>query len=463
MMRDLRSWTYASFVLPRWEPHRHKGLYPRMRHYDKLSRCGEAELQAQSQARLNELFLHAFDTVPFYRDRLTAAGYRRGDYVDAEGLRQVPLLTRRDLLDHREELWSRSYTKEELLPTTSGGTTSVPVMFYRDAASQLEKTALQWHLNGISDFKPGDAAFFLWGAHFDYAANPSWRWQMFERHVMRTVYAQTSRMDDKIFAEHLARYNDLKPHVVYGYSNPIAEFCNYLERVNAKFHRPKTVICTAEMLAPEQRKYIESILGCKVFIHYGSRELGMTSSECGKQRMHYVPTATHFEMLPVADAEEGVCELICTDLINRGMPLIRYKINDCVMVDKGSCDCGLSYPLLGQIIGRAGDMVYMPDGRKVSSIAMSNLAIRVMKDSPGMTDVQFIQTELGGMTLRFVASPQFSNEYLVALEPKLREYCHPGLRWSFERVSEIPRERSGKMRTTICNLPRKQVEAETAR
>ncbi len=444
------------------EPHRNRGMVGQKRRYDELSHSNAADLEVRSQAKLNELFVHAYDTVPFYRSRLTAAGYRRGDHVDAEGLRQVPLLTRRDLLDHREELWSRAYKQEELLPTSSGGTTSVPVTFYRDPASQLEKTALQWHLNEISDYKPGDAAFFLWGAQFDYAANPSWRWKMFERYVMRTIYAHTSRLDDAMFAQHLVRWNDLKPHVLYGYSNPLVEFCDYLQRVKAKFHRPKTVICTAETLTPEQRAAIESTMGCKVFIHYGSRELGMTAAECPSQRMHYVPTATHFEMVPVEDAEEGVCELVCTDLINRGMPLIRYKINDCVIPHTGSCDCGLSYPLLGHVIGRVGDMLYMPDGTKISSIAMSNMAIKVMRDSPGISEVQFIQNELGSLTLRFVASPQFSNEYLYTLEARLREYCHRDLRWNFERVSEIPRERSGKMRTTICNLPRKRVEAGAA-
>ena len=463
MMRSLRSWAYSSFVLPRWEPHRYRGMRSGMLRYDRLSHSDRTELMGQSQARLNEIFVHAYDTVPFYRERFAAAGYRRGDNVDAAGLRQIPMLTRRDMLDHRDELWSRAYQREQLLSTSSGGTTSVPVTFYRDPESQLEKTGLQWHLNGISGYKPGDATFFLWGAVFDYAANPSWRWSMFERHVLRTIYAPTSRMDDQSFAEHLVRFNDLKPRVLYGYSNPIAEFCNYLQRVNAKFHRPKTVICTAEMLGEEQRKYIESVMGCKVFIHYGSRELGMTCAECENQRMHYVPTATHFEMVPVADAEENVCELVCTDLVNLGMPLIRYRINDCVVPDPGSCNCGLSYPLLGQIIGRAGDMVYMPDGKKLSSIAMSNLAIKVLRDSPGMTEVQFIQNELGTMTLRFVASPHFSNDYLVVLESKLREYCHPDLRWNFERVSELPRERSGKMRTTICNLPRKHAEAGVAR
>jgi phenylacetate-CoA ligase len=367
------------------------------------------------------------------------------------------------LLNHQDELWSRAYKKEELQVSATGGTTSVPVTFYRNPAALIEKTALQWHLNGFANYHPGDSIFYLWGAQVDYAVNPSWRWRMYERHFLRSSWAQTSRLDDNVFAEHVQRLNQIKPHIVYAYTTPLVDFCDYLARVQPKFHRPKTVICTAEILAPEQRELIENVMGCEVFMHYGSRELGMTGSECCNHRMHTVPTALYIENIPLEDAEHGVCEIVTTDLINRGMPFIRYKINDCVIPDKTPCNCGLGYPLMGYVIGRVGDMLIMPDGTKLPGISMSSISIRVMKDWPGISDIQFIQNELGCVTMRYVAAPSFTEEHLTWLLPRLREYFHPEIRWSFERVSEIPRERSGKTRFTICNLPRHLVEAGAAR
>jgi phenylacetate-CoA ligase len=462
-MGALRSWAYSSVLLPVFERERHAGLHRRLREYDRLSRRRTEELNALGDARLNDLILHAFDTVPFYRDRLTSAGYRRGDRVDASAMKQIPVLTRQDMLNHQDELWSRAYKKEELQVSATGGTTSVPVTFYRNPAALIEKTALQWHLNGFANYHPGDSIFYLWGAQVDYAVNPSWRWRMYERHFLRSSWAQTSRLDDNVFAEHVQRLNQIKPHIVYAYTTPLVDFCDYLARVQPKFHRPKTVICTAEILAPEQRELIENVMGCEVFMHYGSRELGMTGSECCNHRMHTVPTALYIENIPLEDAEHGVCEIVTTDLINRGMPFIRYKINDCVIPDKTPCNCGLGYPLMGYVIGRVGDMLIMPDGTKLPGISMSSISIRVMKDWPGISDIQFIQNELGCVTMRYVAAPSFTEEHLTRLLPRLREYFHPEIRWSFERVSEIPRERSGKTRFTICNLPRHLVEAGAAR
>jgi phenylacetate-CoA ligase len=279
---------------------------------------------------------------------------------------------------------------------------------------------------------------------------------MYERHFLRCAWAQTSCMNDQLFAEHVVRMNQLKPRVVYGYSNPVVEFCAYLRRVQVKFHRPKSIICTAEILAPEHRELIEEVMGCPVYMHYGSRELGMTGSECRLHQMHTVPTALFLETIPVDDGEDGVCEIVATDLLNRGMPLIRYKINDCVIPAKTQCNCGLGYPLMGEVIGRIGDMLIMPDGSKMGTAAMSSLSVRVMKDWPGITDMQFIQSEYGAIAMRYVASPGFEPDHLTGLMPRLREYFHPEIRWSFERVAEIPRERSGKIRFTICNLPRQQ-------
>jgi phenylacetate-coenzyme A ligase PaaK-like adenylate-forming protein len=92
-MGALRSWAYSSVLLPVFERERHAGLHRRLREYDRLSRRRTEELNALGDARLNDLILHAFDTVPFYRDRLTTAGSRRGDRVDASAMKQIPVLT----------------------------------------------------------------------------------------------------------------------------------------------------------------------------------------------------------------------------------------------------------------------------------------------------------------------------------------------------------------------------------
>jgi phenylacetate-CoA ligase len=339
--------------------------------------------------------------------------------------------------------------------SATGGTTSTPVTFYRDPACVVEKTALQWHLNGLAGYKPGDAIFYLWGAQVDYAANPSWRWRLYERRFLRCAWGQTSQLNDRVFAGHVRTINELRPRVIYAYSTPLVEFCEYLQRVQPRFHRPATVICTAELLTPEQRALIEGALGCEVFMHYGSRELGMTGSECRLHRMHTVPTALFLETIPLDEADDGICEIFATDLLNRGMPLIRYKINDCVLPASQPCSCGLGYPLMGDVIGREGDMLIMPDGSKLPGITMSSICVRVMKDWPGICDVQFIQSEPGAVTMRYVGATSFREEHLRGLLPRLREYFHPEIRWTFERVSEIPREKSGKTRFTICNIPRK--------
>ena len=53
-------------------------------------------IQARQFAQLREVLLHAARTVPFYRSRLTAAGYRPGQSLTEKFWRSLPLITRLD-------------------------------------------------------------------------------------------------------------------------------------------------------------------------------------------------------------------------------------------------------------------------------------------------------------------------------------------------------------------------------
>ncbi|MDQ6910994.1 MAG: phenylacetate--CoA ligase family protein, partial [Actinomycetota bacterium] len=54
-------------------------------------------LRAHQFRQLQESFAHARETVPLYRDRPTMAGWKPGEPITAERLRQIPVLTRAEL------------------------------------------------------------------------------------------------------------------------------------------------------------------------------------------------------------------------------------------------------------------------------------------------------------------------------------------------------------------------------
>jgi phenylacetate-CoA ligase len=245
--------------------------------------------------------------------------------------------------------------------------------------------------------------------------------------------------------------NEFRPKIIYAYPTPLALFCEYLQDSCLPFHHPVSAICTAESVLPQQRQLIERTLDCRVFEHYGSREFGMIGAECeAHQGIHLHPEAAYVEFVPIEGAEtEGLYEILVTDLLNYGMPLIRYQVNDCAIVASASCSCGRGFPIVERMVGRTTDNFFLLDGSVVPGVSLTN---RVIQVCPGLKKVQVIQNTECCFHIKYVPGPEFSERDLELLDSKLRLFLPNPVEWTFERVDEIERERSGKTRFCISHV-----------
>jgi phenylacetate-CoA ligase len=442
---------YLEVVLPAFEPGSFSGVATRFRKYQQLERLSVKENRLRQWHSLWNLLFHAYTTTRFYRERFDEIGIRPSEINSPADLQNFPVLTRADIAQHLNDLTSIKYQSSELQTAATGGTTDTPVPILRSRDSVLEKSAMQWRFNSWAGFLPGDKVFYLWGARQDYSENPSWRWRLYDRHLMRRVWAPTSLLNSQTLELHRQEFNRLRPKIVYAYPTPLAIFCEYLRDSRLPFHGPESAICTAEPLLPEQRKLIEEVLGCPVFEHYGSREFGMVAAECEEHNgMHFNPAGVHLEFLPVENSDvPGLHEILVTDLLNYGMPLIRYRVNDCVILGPDKCACGRGYPLVQQIVGRTGDIFQLSNGDRIPGVAFTN---RVLKVCPGLAKSQIIQESLTEFRIRYVAGPTFRDSDLGVLRINLQRFVSGEVNWIFEQVAEIPRERSGKTRFCISRV-----------
>lgn len=440
---------YLRGILPGFEP-RNRGLARRLEDLRTWEQMSGDEVRARQQKELEKLLRHAYATSPFYRQRFEEAGFDPQEPFDSQRFGKVAPLTREDIKFNLENLYSRKYQREELALSATGGTTDTPVKFYRDPQSVRTKNAVQWRFDLWAGMRPGDKVFYFWGARSDYAENPSWRWRLYDQHLMRRRWVATSVLTPEIAEQFRRQINGFKPRIVYGYPSPLALFCRYVQESGRPVHQPKAVICTAELLLEGDRQVIEETLGCKVFLHYGAREFGMIAGECeAHDGMHVASPAAYLEYLPVPDAEEGVCEILITDLLNYGMPLIRYRVNDCAVPSQAQCPCGRGYPLIQSVVGRTADLFYLPDGSIVPGISLQN---RVLQVCPELQKIQVVQYTLQDFTVRYVAGQNSISEGIAVIQANLKKFFPQGLRWTFEEVADIERERSGKTRFCVSKL-----------
>ncbi|MEO6119998.1 MAG: hypothetical protein ABIP12_04845, partial [Terriglobales bacterium] len=299
-MRPL-NWLYLNAVLPLSQKSKNRGLGQYFREYSAMDHWSQEEVRARQWAAVQEMCRHAYESSPFYRARFDSVRLHPDDLRTPAELQALPYLTREDIRRNLPELWSRRFKEEDLVEAATGGTTDTPVKLYRDAEVLPRKNAVQWALNAWADYLPGARVFWLWGAQVDYAVNPSWRWRLYERHVLRAHWAPTSLVNAEAFTKHLRAWNALRPEVVVAYPTPLTLFCEFLRESKADFHRPRTVICTAESLLDEQRAVMRDVLGVEPFEHYGSRDVGMVAAECEMHAgLHAHPGAIYIETVPLA-------------------------------------------------------------------------------------------------------------------------------------------------------------------
>lgn len=446
---------HTHFLLPLAEPERHGGLPARLRSIRRFERMSEKAQREDQQRRLRRMLQHAHDTVPFHRKRFDDAGF---DPLSARTDRPLPLpvLTRDDLRNAEKDLLSTSYKLEDLRRAGSSGTTSTPIQFYRDIEALRDKTAIQMQLNSWSGYKAGDSVLMLWGAHRDLAMKPSWRWRLFEEGLMRIIPAPSGIISDEILERFRERYEKHRPKVLYAYSTVLAAFAAYLLKRGMK-HRPTVVIATAEVMNDENRRLAESVFGVPVTMHYGSREVGMIASECSSHAgLHFHPWSSYVEFDSIGDTPDGPAyRLLVTDLLNSGQPFLRYDTGDCVTLREQRCSCGRWFPLVDKVLGRVCEGIVMADGGIIPGITLGTQMAQMGHTFRSIAQVQFVQRSVEHLHLRYAVKedPSYKQPELDSICTAINALMSNPMKWSLEQVADIPRERSGKIRLCVSEMP----------
>src|SRR5512134_1013078 len=95
-------------------------------------------LQEMQFRQLDALLRHAYDSVPYYRERWRGA-YERGEALTPERFARLPLLARGDLQQNYQALASATPPPEHgsVTQTRSSGSTGMPVRVLKTGLSEL--------------------------------------------------------------------------------------------------------------------------------------------------------------------------------------------------------------------------------------------------------------------------------------------------------------------------------------
>ncbi len=436
LVRRLRAWALGSHVFAdarRWQAF-----------YD----ADAAGLAARALGRLRALLAHARDTVPLHAERLRAAGVVPERLEDAAGLARLPVMTRADVAERPAAFTSRAFRPRDLEVVRTGGSTSAPVPFLQDRGALRQKDALAQALRQRLGWDPGARAAYLWGATHDLPSGARGRlvrWKDALKHAVlnRALYLPAGDLSDAALDRHLEALARFRPAWLQGYPTATDLLARRALERGLRLPLPG-VLLTAEPVLPAQRERIAAAFGSTVTTFYGSRECGWLASECRERhRLHVNVAGAHLET-----AADG--RLLVTDLLNRGLPLLRYEIGDLGALDPAPCPCGDPRPVLGRLEGRLLDVFLLPSGRRVPGVVPDPRGLQ--RDALGIDDARLIQNESAAIDVEYVAAPNFRPEHLEAWRRELDGFFFHELTLRFHRVERLPVEPNGKVRRCLYRV-----------
>ncbi len=295
--------------------------------------------------RLQKLLTHAYQNVPFYRRRMNAAGLRPDEIRTPEDFQRLPILSKADVQENLHDLAARNIARASLICDSTGGSTGEPLCFYRDDVASLWIEEACARFRNWIGYTHGDKLALIWGALRDVPSTPP----PHERWLNSFDYASEGI---ERFIRELVEW---QPRAIRAYPSAAAMVSNFVRNARIPAPRPSAVECSAEKMWPEHRRLIEEVFDCPVFDMYGSREVPALACECEfHSGLHVFSDIRLVEVvrngLPARPSEEGA--IVVTDLLNYGMPLIRYEIGDVGAWAEGPCACGRAFPRLREITGR---------------------------------------------------------------------------------------------------------------
>ena len=398
---------------------------------------------------LRNLLIHAEAKVPYYRDLFRRIGLRAADIHTTADIARIPILTKDIIRAQGDNMLREDMSKSTFQPHFSGGSTGVPLAFFRETV-YMDRSDAGMYRNLIQcGWKPGEMVAFFWGFNEKHAAMSGFEFEARQR-IRRFYQFDPFQSGPRDMDRWIQKWPGIGPAALLGYASTVARFARHIEERGVRLPALKGVFTTAEKLYAPQRAQISRVFGCPVFDSYGSSEVQNIATECAKGGMHVNADFVFVEPHPdTAPGEVG--PFLLTSLWNYAMPFIRYRNEDAGALSTENCECGNCFPLMRLEISRVSDNFAFPGGKVVHGEYFTHL----MYGSEGIDSFQFHQTSAETIILWIVpgtGSEVGRREAIRKAVAEVDRLAAGAVRLEVKETTQIPLSRAGKHRFTRSDV-----------
>lgn len=422
---------------------------------DSCETRSRAELHAQHITMLERLCRHAWETTPFYKERLKPLFDADGAFR-LEAWNDVPPLTRGELLEEFETLRSTDVPKNfgGLLIAETSGSTGQPVRTLWTDTQQIATQCVIRRFDQWNASKP-DGLMVTISAR-PISSGPT----EFEDEYWAPVYKALNQpgrhinINAQLPTDHLwKRLEEIKPQHLKIRPQQLLAIANiYLSRNS----RPSFELATLRVYGEPRSKSVDDVFakvfGTRSLSNYSAEEVGHVALECPDcGRFHVVDEVTHVDVVDDANQPVGygdIGRILTTSLYSYAMPLIRYELGDDVMLGKPDCHRSQSVSLT-EVTGRRADLFHHPDGGLFRPTAQVLTKTSYLL---GAAAIQIVQREPKRFLVRYQTDDVPGIDALKGAVLQIQAAFGFRADVSLERVTEIPAMANGKRKVFVSEV-----------
>jgi len=408
------------------------------------------ELLKIQQKRLQSIIEYAYQNNHFYKERFNDSNIDPYSLSFPDDIKRIPIVTKNDIRRNKQLLISDEYSIDSLLHFKTGGSTGKALdIFITEECSEMRFACARRH-DRWAGWEPGEPIGAVWG-------NPELPKDLKQKLknwlLYPVIYLDTMQVTNASVIKFAKEWNKTKPSLLFGHAHSIYILAQYIKKLSIEEITPKGIISSSMMLLPNERKVIENVFGIRVTDRYGCEEVSLIASECERHDgMHLNIEHLYIEFLnenggDAKPGEEGM--IIVTDLMNKAMPFIRYKVEDVGVPLDRLCPCGRGLPLMDKVTGRVADFLIKKDGTKVAGVSLIE---NTLTKIPGIDQMQIVQKSLNLIMLNIVAGRGFDEEKRQELISYFEDLLGNETKIELNFVPEIKPDRTGKFRFSICKV-----------